>query len=140
MNKILLGFLWVLTITFAYWFGITKKFESQEQLSDYSTISPQTISKPINKQEMPIRTSEINDLTSKQGNSETVVELPDQEIVIKESVFKRMRSSNPIIRMQAFTEALQNPTEENIAQAIEAYEKLPEGPSHIREINMLKVR
>ena len=79
MNKILLGFLWVLTITVAYWFGITKKFESQEQLSDYSTISPQTISKPINKQEMPIRTSEINDLTSKQGNSETVVELPDQE-------------------------------------------------------------
>lgn len=137
MNKILLGFFWVLTITVAYWFGITKKFESQEQLSDYSTISPQTISKPINKQEMPIRTSEINDLTSKQGNSETVVELPDQEIVIKESVFKRMRSSNPIIRMQAFTEALQNPTEENIAQAIEAYEKLPEGPSRFSELRML---
>jgi hypothetical protein len=39
--------------------------------------------------------------------------------------------------MQAFTEALQNPTEENIAQAIEAYEKLPEGPSRFSELRML---
>ena len=55
----------------------------------------------------------------------------------KDSFRERMDSSNPVVRLQAFTELLQNPTSENIATAREAYEKLPEGPARFSELRML---
>ena len=42
-----------------------------------------------------------------------------------------------MVRLQAFTELLKNPTEENINEAIDAYNQLPEGPSRFSELRLL---
>ena len=65
--------------------------------------------------------------------------VPDQEVETesRDSIAERLASGNPVVRMQAFAELLKNPTENNIASAIEAYDKLPEGPSRFSELRLL---
>ena len=41
-----------------------------------------------------------------------------------------------MVRLQAFTEMLKNPTEENINEAIDAYNQLHEGPSRFSELRL----
>jgi len=48
-----------------------------------------------------------------------------------------MSSSNPVTRLQAFTEILQNPTDDNVATALELYENLPADPSRFSELRLL---
>ena len=65
--------------------------------------------------------------------------VPNQEVETesRDSIADRLASGNPVVRMQAFAELLKNPTEDNIASAIEAYDKLPEGPSRFSELRLL---
>jgi len=65
--------------------------------------------------------------------------VPNQEVETesRDSIADRLKSGNPVVRMQAFAELLKNPTEDNIASAIEAYDKLPEGPSRFSELRLL---
>ena len=65
--------------------------------------------------------------------------VPDQEVETesRDSIAERLASGNPVVRMQAFAELLKNPTEDNIASAKEAYDKLPEGPSRFSELRLL---
>ena len=48
-----------------------------------------------------------------------------------------MKSSNPLIRLRAFTELLEDGSAQSIEQAREIYEKLPEGPQRFSELRML---
>ena len=134
MNKLLLALLWTFSVTMAYWLGISQKLESQEEVSGISSKS-KTISTKINI------TSDVKNKVIENKREELQpkeVELDTKkEVVYQKSVFERMSSSNPIIRMQAFAEVLQNPTEENIVRAIEAYELLAEGPSRFSELRLL---
>ena len=65
--------------------------------------------------------------------------IPVEEVEIKsrDSVVDQLSSGNPVVRMQAFAELLKNPTEDNIASAIKAYNKLAEGPSRFSELRLL---
>ena len=55
----------------------------------------------------------------------------------EDDLMTRVASSNPVIRLRAFTELLQNPTPDNLQAAREAYAKLPGGPSRFSELRML---
>ncbi len=137
MNKLLLTFIWVFSVTIAYWLGISQKLESQEELASVSS-KPKAIQVKLegNRNTMT-NIGVIKKEGFKPVVNEFIKEAEEKVTIPRKSLFERMSSSNPIIRMQAFTEALQNPTEENIARAIEAYDLLPEGPSRFSELRLL---
>ena len=45
MNKLLLALLWTFSVTIAYWFGISQKLESQEEVSGISSKSKTILTK-----------------------------------------------------------------------------------------------
>ena len=140
MNKLLVAFLWIFTLAISYWYGLTQKMESELLSVNRSDVT--NSSQPLLKVDTPISSS-----LSKIGHSSVINESPVQERKIisdqeaefesQVSIVDRLRSGNPVIRMQAFAELLNNPTEDNIASAIEAYDKLPEGPSRFSELRLL---
>ncbi|MBT3666208.1 MAG: hypothetical protein HN548_01920 [Opitutae bacterium] len=140
MNKILLAFLWLFTVAISYWYGLSQKLDSNSL-----KLSERKISSPIqvtggNKTALPkLKSKSSMDLES--GNMQIrEVELDsvsEFENESQDSVSDRLSSGNPIVRMQAFAELLQNPTEGNIAKAVEAFDKLPEGPSRFSELRLL---
>ena len=140
MNKLLVAFLWIFTLAISYWYGLTQKMESELLSVNRSDVT--NSSQPLLKVDKPISSS-----LSKIGHSSVINESPVQESKIisdqeaefesQVSIADRLRSGNPVIRMQAFAELLNNPTEDNIASAIEAYDKLPEGPSRFSELRLL---
>jgi hypothetical protein len=140
MNKLLLAFLWVFTLAIAYWYGLTQKMESDRlsvNRSEVTNLSKTTV-KPITR--VPgtlskIGKSSVSSEDTVQVNNITPVQ--EVEIESRDSIVDRLASGNPVVRMQAFAELLKNPTEDNIANAIEAYDKLPEGPSRFSELRLL---
>ncbi|MBT7651452.1 MAG: hypothetical protein HN553_10790 [Opitutae bacterium] len=140
MNKLLLAFLWLFTLAIAYWYGLTQKMESDRLSVNRSEVTnlSKTAVKPITR--VPGTLSKIG---KSSVSSEDTVQVnnitPNQEVEIesRDSIVDRLASGNPVVRMQAFAELLKNPTEDNIASAIEAYDKLPEGPSRFSELRLL---
>ena len=57
--------------------------------------------------------------------------------VEEEDLMTRVASSNPVVRLRAFTELLQNPHPDNLQAAREAYDKLPGGPSRFSGVRVL---
>ena len=49
----------------------------------------------------------------------------------------RIKSSNPVVRLLAFAQLLEDGTPQSIEQARGIYEKLPEGPQRFSELRML---
>jgi hypothetical protein len=49
----------------------------------------------------------------------------------------RINSSNPVVRLRAFSELLEDGSPQSIEQAKEIYEKLPEGPQRFSELRLL---
>jgi hypothetical protein len=49
----------------------------------------------------------------------------------------RIKSSNPVVRLRAFSELLEDGSPQSIEQAKEIYEKLPEGPQRFSELRLL---
>jgi hypothetical protein len=140
MNKLLLAFLWMFTLAVAYWYGLTHKMESDRLSVNRSKVTDSN--KAGTKMDTPVPST-----FSKMGNASVSNESPvqgnniisNQEVAVesRDSIADRLASGNPVVRMQAFAELLNNPTEDNIASAIEAYDKLPEGPSRFSELRLL---
>ena len=140
MNKLLLAFLWMFTLAVAYWYGLTQKMES-----DRLSVNRSEVTNP-KKDSLKVESKEQGSLPKNEKTSVSINTLVEEEKVIIEqevgiesidSIVDRLASGNPVVRMQAFAELLNNPTEENIASAIGAYDKLPEGPSRFSELRLL---
>ena len=140
MNKFFLAFLWMFTLALSYWYGLTQKMESDRL---FVNRSEKTNSE---KDTLKVNSKELGSLPKKEKTSvpiNTLVEekevTTEQEVGIesRDSIADRLASGNPVVRMQAFAELLKNPTEDNIASAIKAYDKLPEGPSRFSELRLL---
>tara|TARA_B110000008_G_scaffold275079_1_gene311947 strand:+ start:3048 stop:4370 length:1323 start_codon:yes stop_codon:yes gene_type:complete len=140
MNKLLLAFLWMFTLAVAYWYGLTQKMES-----DRLSVNRSEVTNP-KKDSLKVESKEQGSLPKNEKTSVSINTLVEEEKVITEqevgiesidSIVDRLASGNPVVRMQAFAELLNNPTEDNIASAIGAYDKLPEGPSRFSELRLL---
>jgi hypothetical protein len=140
MNKLLLSFLWLFSVSISYWYGLSQKHESDGSSfsSSDSKVPKKTARKVIPNREDILSNGKMNSDLSKNQVQEYEI-IPDEKVEwgARESVPDRLSSGNPIVRMQAFAELLQNPTEANITRAIEAYDKLPEGPSRFSELRLL---
>ena len=146
MNKTFLLLSWVMISLLAYWFGW--KQGMNQNFPETSSGLSQGIE---DKQAVQGEEQASANKGSKSSSTDSRVEISEDPEMIqetseiktikppeyKDSFRERMDSSNPVVRLQAFTELLQNPTSENIATAREAYEKLPEGPARFSELRML---
>ena len=139
MTKLLLAILWLFTVAIAYWYGLTDETES-DVLADIG-LEVVELSKSSLKVEK-VESLEQANFTKVVKGSDAIDEvkmIPVEEVDIKsrDSVVDQLSSGNPVFRMQAFAELLKNPTEDNIASAIKAYNNLPEGPSRFSELRLL---
>lgn len=140
MNKVLLAFLWLFTIAISYWYGLSQKLESNDlsvsrtKISAPSNTNSKKFASLPKKISNKILDSETSNIQIREGE---VDPLTDVVTAFRDSISDRLSSGNPIVRMQAFAELLQDPTDEDIAQAVEAYGKLPEGPSRFSELRLL---
>ncbi len=146
MRKTFLGLFWVATALLAYWLGLEQGSESARPplASPVNTKLPL----PSNLEQYENRKQVV--LPVDQDPSSIVKEetySPKQSFVYEQevqtdeslsvSVMDRIRSSNPVVRLQAFTEILNDPNEQNIETARQIYEELPEGPQRFSELRML---
>ena len=143
MKIALLVFIWVLTGLSAYLIGLRKGASSSETTA--GLVRPEQGEQTSRQEET--RAGRVSFAKSRRPDP-----LPGQgevqqgfvpfagereDGVIGGDLFDRIQSSNPVVRMQAFAELLQNGDEESIQAAKEAYKKLPEGPSRFSELRML---
>jgi hypothetical protein len=141
MNKTILIFVWVLTAASAYWWGFATR---PEALGDNPGIA-QNDGGPVSGKVPPlppksstVASSGVEVLSVGPDGELPIVEVRPREIISnEEDVLTRIRSSNPVVRMQAFAELLQNGDAESIQKALEAFKKLPGGPSRFSELRML---
>ena len=140
MNKLLLAFLWIFTLAVAYWYGLTQKMESDRSSVNRSELTnPEKDTRKVDSKEQVRLPKNVKPSVPINTLVEEEKVITDQEVGIESqvSIADRLASGNPVVRMQAFAELLKNPTEDNIASAIEAYDKLPEGPSRFSELRLL---
>ena len=146
MNKALLALLWIASALLTYWVGLEQgstALHSDDQ--NYQKISslPKT-DEPIAKNLNFLWISPSPVLSSSDVSSEEVATLKsnlEEERkdyrTQRSDLQERMKSSNPLIRLRAFTELLEDGSAQSIEQAREIYEKLPEGPQRFSELRML---
>ena len=137
MNKALVVILWLFTIAFSYWLGLRQNLESDEFSYVEKELSNVEKNQNANQVVKPIEAFKNLKprIVDPDIEDKTEIEIPAEsnQPVISE----RLSSSNPVVRLQAFTELLKNPTEENLNEAIDAYNQLPEGPSRFSELRLL---
>ena len=141
MNKAILIFVWVLTAASAYWLGLETRSEplgnnpgiAQNDGGPASGKVP-----PLPPTSSTVASSRGDVLSAGPDGALLVREVIPREIISnEEDVLTRIESSNPVVRMQAFAELLQGGDAQSIQTAIEAYNKLPGGPSRFSELRML---
>ncbi len=141
MNKAILIFVWVLTAASAYWVGLSNRPESTENTpgtppNDGGLASGKV--PPLPPRSIQVSSAGVEAFPGETDGEPLVREVVPREIISnEEDVLKRIESSNPVVRMQAFAELLQNGDAESIQTAIDAYNKLPGGPSRFSELRML---
>ena len=146
MNKAFVTLLWLASALLAYWFGLEQGSESVRvaAVSPVVSSTPQ-ISRPLKQTTNSVSSisktkissaAGLNDFSGEEDNIDyDNLEKPRESSPV--SVMDRIRSSNPVVRLQAFTELLNDPNEQNIEIAKEVYEQLPEGPQRFSELRML---
>ena len=143
MNKVLLIFIWVLTGLSAYWIGLRKGSSSSESVAQAIRSKQEEQTARSDKPEsnrVSFSKNRLPDSISEQGEvAQGFVPFSGEreESRLGGDLSGRIQSSNPVIRMQAFAELLANPSQESIEAALEAYKKLPEGPSRFSELRMI---
>ena len=143
MKKPLFAILWIFSIALGYWAG--KNSDSQAN----PVVSPNPIERVaqnsaplIEPGQASAKNPEVNTVENESVLPEPalIVEVPNLETERVESgpsVVERMRSNNPLIRLEAFSELLQTPGADSIGGAISAFQELPEGPGRFSELRML---
>jgi hypothetical protein len=143
MKNAILVFVWLLTGLSAFWGGMrygSSGSESIESTNRNEQMREAPPKKEVQTNRVSFAVNRQADQLSEQGEVEQgflPYEDVSREALTSEDLFERIQSSNPVVRMQAFAELLQNGDEESIQAAIEAFKKLPEGPGRFSELRML---
>ena len=145
MNKAFIGLLWIASALLMYWMGLEQGAEPSYTGVDGKQVSstpPPVSQKKKIEQQVSGELSPSVSLSSETRSSEVSQADPvrDQEIIVEaqsSDLQDRIKSSNPVVRLRAFTELLQDGSPQSIEQAREIYEKLPEGPQRFSELRML---
>ena len=144
MNKIIFSFLWVLSLGVAYWFGVKTSDVSPEweETGDHKGPNIQ-LTHSILPEEVLESDPTKEGIATDSPNLEVSESVELSENNSRNSVSKtlspneKLLSSNPLERLQAFTEILKNPDQDSINLALEAYESLPGGPGRFSELKTL---
>ena len=144
MKKIIFSFLWVLSLGVAYWLGIKNSDVSAEweETGDqnrpnlkltHSILPEEVLESDPTKEGIATDSSNLAVYES----LEFPVNASLNEASKTVSPNEKLLSSNPLERLQAFTEILKTPDQDSINLALEAYESLPGGPSRFSELKTL---
>ena len=149
-NKILITSIWAASVALAYWLGLEGGSEfpvSNEMAKGSGEIArgPLPNVKGTPKSPPPIGpdVDAINSSNEEVSNAlatsrEMIEERSEVDSESKQqSLLKRLRSGNPVERLAAFTEVLNDPTSTNLSSAIDAYKALPEGHTRFSELRLL---
>ena len=145
MNKAFIGLLWIASALLMYWLGLEQGTEPSYTGVDGKQVSstpPPVPQKKKTEQQVSGELSPSVSLSSETRSSEVSQADPvrDQEIIVEaqsSDLQDRIKSSNPVVRLRAFTELLEDGSSQSIEQAREIYENLPEGPQRFSELRML---
>jgi hypothetical protein len=146
--KILIISIWAASVALAYWLGLEGGSEfaaSNEMTKGGGEIArgPLPNVKGAPKAPSPIgpdvstissRDEEASNALASSRERIDDVPVPQSE---QKSLLKRLRSGNPVERLAAFTELLNDPTSANLSSAIDAYKTLPEGHTRFSELRLL---
>ena len=145
MNKAFIALLWIASALLTYWLGL-----EQGSGSAY----PQAVNQasPDDNAVIAKKNAGMSQVTVKAPPVLPSSELSDQDTMIaadpnreEEMIYEpqtsdlqdRIKSSNPVVRLRAFSELLEDGSPQSIEQAKEIYEKLPEGPQRFSELRLL---
>ena len=145
MIKAFIGLLWIASALLMYWLGLEQGAEPSYTGVDGKQVSstpPPVSQKKKIEQQVSGELSRSDSLSSETRGSEVSQADPvrDQEKIVEaqsSDLQDRIKSSNPVVRLRAFTELLEDGSSQSIEQAREIYEKLPEGPQRFSELRML---
>ncbi|MBC8348497.1 MAG: hypothetical protein H8E24_07720 [Verrucomicrobia bacterium] len=147
-NKILITSIWAASVALAYWLGLEGGSEfpaSNEKSKGGGEIASGPLSTVKNTPKSPSPTG-LNASTIGSRQEEVSKALASSLVTVDErleveskqkSLLKRLRSGNPVERLAAFTEVLNDPTSANLSSAIDAYKALPEGHTRFSELRLL---
>ena len=143
MSKAFITLLWIASALLTYWLGLEQgSGSSYSELEDKKVnFTPPAVSQK--KIEQQVRNDLSSATLSLEPSSRDVLKsdtVGDEEIIVQtqsSDLQERIKSSNPIVRLRAFTELLEDGSSESIEQAKEIYEKLPQGPQRYSELRML---
>jgi len=145
MNKAFIALLWIASALLTYWLGL-------EQGSGSAYPGPGKLALPDDNAVIAKKNAGMSQVTVKAPPVLPSSELSDTDTMIaadpsgeEERISEpqtsdlqdRIKSSNPVVRLRAFSELLEDGSPQSIEQAKEIYEKLPEGPQRFSELRLL---
>jgi len=145
MNKAFIALLWIASALLTYWLGLEQGSGSaypqagnQASPDDNAVIAKKNAGMPqVTVKAPPVPpSSEVSDrdtiiAADPSGEEERIFETQTSDLQ------DRIKSSNPVVRLRAFSELLEDGSPQSIEQAKEIYEKLPEGPQRFSELRLL---
>jgi len=145
MNKAFIALLWIASALLTYWLGLEQGSGSaypqagnQASPDDNAVIAKKNAGMPqVTVKAPPVPpSSEVSDrdtiiAADPSGEDERISETQTSDLQ------DRIKSSNPVVRLRAFSELLEDGSPQSIEQAKEIYEKLPEGPQRFSELRLL---
>ena len=145
MNKAFITLLWIASALLTYWLGLEQGAEPSYtgvHGKQASYIPPPVPQKKKIEQQVSGELSPSDSLSSEPRSGEVPQADPvrDQEIMVEtqsSDLQERIKSSNPVIRLRAFIELLEDGSPQSIEKARGIYEKLPDGPQRFSELRML---
>jgi hypothetical protein len=148
-NKILITSIWAASVALAYWLGLEGGSEfptSNEKSKGGGEIASGPLSTVKDTPKSPSPTG-LNASTIGSRKEEVSKALASSLVTVDErleveseqkSLLKRLRSGNPVERLAAFTEVLNDPTSANLSSAIDAFKALPKGhTTRLSELRLL---
>ena len=145
MNKAFIALLWMASALLTYWLGL-------EQGSDSTYPQAENQALPDDNAVIAKENAGMSKVTAKASPVLSTINLSDPVEVVEiepnweeERIYEsqtsdlqdRIKSSNPVVRLRAFSELLEDGSPQSIEQAKEIYEKLPEGPQRFSELRLL---
>ena len=150
-NKILITSIWAASVALAYWLGLEggSEFHRLQREGEGWRRNGQWGLFQLGKAPPSRRLRQGSDVGTISSRKEevsnalasshaTVEERPEVDSQSEQkSLLRRLRSGNPVERLAAFTEVLNDPTSANLSSAIDAYKTLPEGHTRFSELRLL---
>ena len=145
MIKAFIALLWIASVLLTYWLGLEQGSGSaypqagNPALPDNNAVIAKKnagMSQVTAKAPPVLPSSDLSDsdtmiAADRNGEEERISETQTSDLQ------DRIKSSNPVVRLRAFSELLEDGSPQSIEQAKEIYEKLPEGPQRFSELRLL---